>query len=276
MKITDKSTLSSIRFQVPSEFAKWLSRAQIDNLFIAPSLKRSGHHAVIDWILNQFSGLSSYYNYANKHPAVELLDRCDSRWVSSLDIPCNPWIKAAGINFENLSIDKILAEGFLEECRMSFPYAGCQWFLLVLRDAYNNFASCEMRKPGTWDGQLWKSYAHLFLADDSNLGIPMVKINFNRWFSDVSYKHSLANVLSCDTFQPAQERVSHFGDGSSFSKLCFDGSASRMKVNDRWRQIPRELKVRMRIEMDDSIHRLNSLIFGCRYVEAVLEDIAAQ
>jgi hypothetical protein len=272
MDSTERSTLSAIRFRLSNAQANALARQNIHTVFIIPALKRSGHHAIIDWVLNQLDGYSIYYNFANKRSGGNIIDCCDSWWASHEQIPDSSILRAAAINFENLTeLSPRTMEQVEHECRAAFPNARCYRKLFVLRDAYNHFASCETRRPGSWLPKTWTDYAHHFLQQfDSE---EQLLVLFNTWFADSRERFRLCIEFQCDRFVPCQERVSHFGKGSSFDQLTYDGDASSMKVLDRWKNIGHNLLKRMEHTMNPHIHELNGIIFGEHLVAEVLARV---
>ena len=76
--------------------------------------------------------------------------------------------------------------------------------LLVLRDAFNTFASVwhgkrrmRNRLHGFYSTQ-WKVYAREFLGETSFLPSDTIMVSFNAWFSDADYRRELASKLGLD------------------------------------------------------------------------------
>jgi hypothetical protein len=113
--------------------------------------------------------------------------------------------------------------------------------VLVLRDAYNTFAS-------VWHGKRrmrnrlhrfyslhWKTYAREFLGETSYLPDDTVMVSFNDWFTDVDYRRKKADELGLDSADRGIDEISSDGGGSSFTGQRFQDRAREMKVLERWR-----------------------------------------
>lgn len=267
-----RSTLNSIQGRIPSAVARDLASSDIHNLFLVLAHKRSGHHAIIDWILSQYQGTRLHYNFANKRTGGNLVDQCDSCWSSCPNLRSRTTVRALSINLENYAVlSQRDLERLLEECRHTFPRARRLFLVLVVRDAYNNFASCLLRRKDSWRASIWENHARLFLGDlpICSTGFQRVRISFNHWFLSQSGKESIASQLGVDEFVSRQERVPHFGGGSSFDGLMLDGRGSEMKVMERWRNLPATLVRELLIDFEPSLHPLNERIFGSDFVKTI-------
>jgi len=82
--------------------------------------------------------------------------------------------------------------------------------------------------------ELWKTYAHEYLRSTQHLP-EIIPWNYNRWFVDLEYRKSLSAALGLEFTDAGKEVVGRWG--SSFDDRRFDGSASRMKVLERWNKL---------------------------------------
>jgi hypothetical protein len=282
MRDTDSSTLASLQYRISIDSARNLAARPIDDLFLTLAHKRSGHHAIIDWILSQFIGIRAHHNFANKRASGGILDCCDSHWASVPNGEASGKLRAVTINLENsLVATPEDLDLLVRRCTEAFPCVSRLWVLIVVRDSYNNFASCYQRvvvgvKPvSSWRTEIWENHAELFLRaqDISQRGIVAVPIAFNQWFSDLETRQAIATALSVDTFVPALQRVSHFGSGSSFDGFSFDHRASDMRVLERWKCLCGESRVALRDAMTSKTHDLNRAIFGGDLIEHILRSL---
>ena len=145
-------------------------------------------------------------------------------------------------NIENFRIDRVPGEPLLGEAADALIGASRRRVtVLILRDAYNTFAS-------VWHGKRrmrnrlhrfyrsqWKAYAKEFLGQTSFLPEDTVKISFNAWFADDEYRRQTAATLGLDHADRGVDEVSSDGGGSSFSGQEFQNQARYMAVLDRWR-----------------------------------------
>lgn len=276
MRDSETGTLGSIRYQVGTDIARRYADFEIDNLFVVPAHKRSGHHAVIDWILSQFTGTRVHYNFANKGCSGDLVGRCDSAWTSDYGLTTDS-IRAASINYENHPLTSTPAiTRMLEECNRTFPRARSRYLLSLVRDAYNNFASCVLRRPGCWSTTTWLGHARFFLDETTTSfrGFRVIRIPFNAWFASGQFRRRLADDLGVDVFLPHQARVSHFGGGSTFDALELDGRAAEMKVLERWKLLSGQLVGDLFENSETSIKNLNEAIFGPDFASPVHKELS--
>ena len=145
-------------------------------------------------------------------------------------------------NVENLRLEKIPGEPLLGEgAHRLIGESRRRVTLLVLRDAFNTFAS-------VWHGKRrmrnrlhrfyttqWKVYAREFLGETSYLPNDTIKVSFNAWFADADYRRALATQLGLDHIDRGRDEVSSDGGGSSFSGQDFQNRAQDMAVLERWR-----------------------------------------
>lgn len=282
MRDTDPNTLASLRYRIPLDLARDLAARPIDNLFLTLAHKRSGHHAIIDWILSQFIGIRAHHNFANKIAFGDLLTCCTSHWASVPNAVAWGRLRAVSINFENsLVATPEELDMLVQRCAETFPRVFRLWVLIVVRDSYNNFASCYQRvvsgvKPvSSWNTEIWENHAKLFLRaqDISRRGAVALPIAFNQWFSELETRRAIATAISVDTFVPTLQRVSPFGAGSSFDGFSFDHRASDMRVLERWKRLLADARIAPRNAMTDKTHDLNRAIFDRDLIEHILVSL---
>ena len=275
MRDTETSTLASLPYRISVDSARSLAARPIDDLFLTLAHKRSGHHAIIDWILSQFVGVRVHHNFANKCASGSLLSCCDSHWASVPNGEASGRPRAVSISLENSLVAKPEDLALLiGRCNEAFPCVFRLWILIVVRDSYNNFASCY-RRASSWRTEIWENHAELFLRaqDIPQPGIVALPIAFNQWFSEIETRRAIATALSVDTFVPVLQRVSHFGSGSSFDGLSFDHRASEMLVLERWKYLCGESRVALRDAMTSRTHDLNKAIFDGDLIEPILRSL---
>jgi hypothetical protein len=227
-------------------------------------LKRGGGHAVVNWIARNLDRQVFHLNNAFSKPwkvrwrGEKIFRRITDpnrfggpgKRLYNVEVPAGAgWREVARMpqdvlltNVENFRLDRIRGEPMLGDGADRFIGASRhRRTVLVLRDAYNTFAS-------VWHGKRrirnrlhrfyashWKVYAKEFLGETSYLPKDTVKANFNRWFADEGYRRELAATLGLDHADRGVDEVSSDGGGSSFSGQEFRDRARHMAVLDRWR-----------------------------------------
>jgi hypothetical protein len=214
--------------------------------------QRSGHHAVINWLAGQCDGTILYLN--DVKPGTNPFFTCTI--VSRLDLPGTPQYEKTLLRvFERRDFlivsyeDRGLEEIFCEEYRTNHDVwvgsSGLQHQVIVLRDAFNTFAS---RMRASWmrhkltddDGRgnavgLWKSYART-VADRAQLSASdCIFINYNLWFTSEQYRREIAAELGLHFTDRGRKTVSGRYGGSSFDGVKFNGAADQMRVLERWK-----------------------------------------
>lgn len=153
-------------------------------------LRRSGNHAVIDWI---FGHCKSWIHYNNC-----VLHEDGGAESASYVAQSTPEYAEKGV-FYSLASFEDYDLSYIEE-HLSEPR------VLLLRDPFNMFASrlqnvrnfnkkedatfCCLDMVSDRGFEMWKRYARAFLENNQ-----FVKIDFNRWFSSVDYRQDTSNRL---------------------------------------------------------------------------------
>jgi hypothetical protein len=213
------------------------------------AMKRSGHHAVMNWLMSHFKGETLLLgNSFFGHSFRSLRDEENRKLWNGLDCVMYP------------ILDRVI-----ENCRHpSIKPSHKSFNLLVIRDPFNAFASrckycmlhqhragpgydvmscgnkrllrmgCIPTEAGMSMKDVWLSFAKEAVGD-TNVIPNKIVVNFNRWFSDREYRVALANTIGVEFTDKDINVVPEFGDGSSFDGLDFNGNAQMMNVLDRWR-----------------------------------------
>jgi hypothetical protein len=227
-------------------------------------LKRGGGHAVVNWIARNFDRQVFHLNNAFSKPwkarwrgekifrritdpdrwggpgqrlyNVELAPGADYREVARMEK------EVLLTNVENMPLEQMPREPLLGEgADRLIGSSREQRTVLVLRDAYNTFASVwhgkrRMRnRLHRFYSEHWKAYAREYLGETSYLPDDTVMVSFNDWFSDEEYRRQKAVEVGLDHADRGIDEVSSDGGGSSFTGQEFQDRAKEMKVLDRWR-----------------------------------------
>lgn len=170
--------------------------------------KRSGHHVILDWLL---SG-ENFIHYNNSRISMGKL-ASDEILGRSGDIAATFEVALTHYDWKVFNCNKYL----------------------ILRNPYNMYASrLAMKRANndeSWDTCLdpnrWLECAREFIGETNLLG-EFIKINYDKWFTSISYRSKFRHNGNC-------EFVPHFGGGSSFDQMKFDGCGSKMDVLNRWK-----------------------------------------
>ena len=74
-------------------------------------------------------------------------------------------------------------------------------------------------------------YKYLSLNKNNNF----YTIYFDFWFSDPEYRRKIENDLDLEKSEQYLEKVSNYGNGSSFDGTTYNGKAQEMDVLNRWK-----------------------------------------
>jgi hypothetical protein len=190
--------------------------------FYVISMMRSGHHAIIEWILSHFGPSTLFNNFPFKE---------EYKYNES-----NPGEPCKIINFEDFTIEEA------KENIKSLGWTDAQP-IIILRDPYNLFASrrrasfeTRREKVGEETKELWLNHAREFIRDTQSLHNPIM-ISFNSWFQDALYREFIATKFNVPFIVDRSARISTFGYGSSFKKSNPTENAYELNVLERWREL---------------------------------------
>lgn len=214
-------------------------------------LKRSGNHAVIEWLRQ------------NAYPRAERVAFHNCVYSPLSAIPKKLEVKDVHIpGARHTAVILSYEDTQLGELSQLPTYYGTDTILpdahtkkvLLIRDPWNCFASRLRRIQGleaahtdplksiqrtSWETavQLWKQYAHEFVGDTTELFGDVIHVDYNRWAGSKRYRDAilLRHFGIEENRDIGIESVSNKGGGSSFDRLTMDGHASRMQIFDRWR-----------------------------------------
>ncbi len=202
-------------------------------------LKRSGNHAILNWIIRQSRGSLMHFNNVRPEDPYQ-------RWARTT--ATHPELSEQDtvvFSIEDTGLAQI-ADANSYPQRDVYPGLSVKQRVdvVLLRDPFNLAASRLMR-GGSWGdtmtyvsglsvAQLWVVYAVEFLGRSAWLSPDRVPVSYNRWCRDRSYREALAARLELDFTDAGFEQVTGFGGGSSFERTRMNGKASSMRTSDRW------------------------------------------
>lgn len=223
-------------------------------LILLHGLKRSGNHALVNWLRPQANLL--FFN--NIIPIGPIL-RGETTMPEPVPYPI--WLKRR-LSFRRrllLGIRSRPVLASLEDHPLTLrpfldPPPGTH-HLLLLRDPANLFAS-RIRKsvrfahphpayPGEFNQDmqravdLWIAYAREFVGETSMLENKTC-VYFNRWYAEPDYRRGISDALGVKFSDSGYARVSQTGGGSSFDSTTYDQNNQAMRVLDRHAQLSDE------------------------------------
>jgi hypothetical protein len=257
-------------------------------LIVFRGLKRSGNHALINWIGGQHSFL--FFNNIVKvapilrgeaqRPEPSNFWEWLARRYHAQRVPCHAQLARIAMLGQSLIVS-------LEDHEPSYqPFhdPDCPvTHVLLLRDPANLFAS-RIRKgakstnpayPYAMNASmrrvidLWKSHAREFLGI-TDLLPAKVCISFDRWYSNVEYRRALSRHLGLEFSDAGFGRVTRYGYGSSFDGPWYTSHTRNMKVLDRRKQLNA-----LESSLLESVMRDPELMELDRQVKSALLPVAA-
>ncbi len=201
-------------------------------LFYVFGMRHSGLHAISEWILRSIDGNCSLFN-SQRHDLDYLYLVLDNAAYTDLFFP----FKNKGIHSCQdrdavviLYEDQLPAKIDYEHIERVVGMADVTKPILLLRDPYNMAAS-RIKAGRNSELDTWIHHAQAFL-DTTNI----VCINFNKWFTDVSYRCDISQQLDIAPNKHISS-ISPHGRGSSFDGRKYQGRAQDMDLLNRWKHI---------------------------------------
>jgi hypothetical protein len=241
-------------------------------------LRRTGNHAIIGWLKQQASGnirllnnvtpgenpyRYKYHNlkdYHPEHPKMMAVYLNHARGnLTGYDYLL--------YSYEDWGLSDIGCQRFEKYHDLYLGRSRQRFDVLIMRDPFNLLASRlknnyrEVKKRGCSVIDLWLESAREFLDETHYLPHNRLCINYPRWFQDKPYRQSIAQYLGLPFTDAGINSVTSFGGGSSFDGKEMDGQASRMDVNNRWRQFAENDEYR-NLFQNQALWHYSGRIFG--------------
>jgi hypothetical protein len=250
-------------------------------LFIVYGMKRTGNHAIINWLLEQ----DKFVFFNNIVPIGPILD---GKHAVPSPMDFNEWLHGSNFRENRIVIDNLKKLFFrnrtmmvsLEDHDLKFrPFKNVPVEvknILLLRDPFNLLSSrirkgsvlhrpliypTEMNVLMKRVPELWKSYAREFLGLTGYLD-NKVSIYFNAWFSSESYRRETSQKLGFEFNDSKYSSVvKKSSGGSSFDGTSFNGHSNEMNVLNRGSQLSdSERKLLDELLQDKELHDLSLMV----------------
>ncbi|MGD1899072.1 MAG: hypothetical protein ACFB16_19225 [Phormidesmis sp.] len=243
---------------VPNLVRSWRSQPiETTQLIYLVGLKRSGLHALSFWLLGHGDRNLLVNNSPVKRPGSS---SPMSRTVRTSPLPVSvrqgdevavcqsgqeilaPAPAAVDLSvvlFQSQSLPYLARQSLTATGLTEGIHAQTAQPVLTLRDPFN-WAASYMKKSQSADDYrvwptLWKEYANEFVGKTQYFP-GAVRVNYNRWFCDCSYRRHISTQLNLDFTDKTLEVVTAHAGGSSFDRTQFDANAQQMAVTERWRR----------------------------------------
>jgi hypothetical protein len=278
----------------PATYMKVTNRKEI-TVF---GIKRGGNHPVIFWLLRNLGRRTVHLNDVTSESPY---DSCQEINVKGLPgWQCKPTVsnlyrllwqkrkvieyskKDTAVNwhyirsflpkdcliisYENRFFENEAYAAFMQNHDFHVGRSEKRYQLVVLRDAFNLFASLRHAPYITPHDitlcvEIFKQYAELFLDLNRQKALNVICANFNEWFTSRTYRIALARQFGVTVAGEAFQEVPSIGGGSSFDGIRLDGSAQEMKVLERWKVCQNDPGYRA-IFNDRRLVELSEAVFG--------------
>lgn len=214
------------------------------------ALQRSGHHAVVEWLLDSCGERSVFINLCQPGQPVFNEDRIRRKLDYRLTLRNFPDYDltkdCAGnfqpkdlliYNFENYPLYDALNAASDQERDMLVGRSGQRIDMIIQRDPLNAFASYyernrEKLSPSDFHQwlQLWCSYAK---ASMENLDFPLTTIHYNLWLDSAGYRAEIAKKVGFEGAASLPRHTVKWGNGSSFEQ---SSEANKSALEQRWKR----------------------------------------
>lgn len=261
-------------------------------------IKRSGNHAIINWIFSQIPGQVVFANHcylAGKEIRIyKGTGRIDCKGINYWDFKKkyffferNPFFnkeivtyskndqrfngqklkqhpkEAIIVSFEEKDIENF--SDLMDRYHEQWVGKSQEVFsIVILRDPFNVLASIYQK----WGKEnlkniavLWEKYAQVYLSYQKSADRYRLGINYNQWLTDVNYRQAITERLQIPFDDLKKELVANFAGGSSFDGLSYQQEGQKMDVLNRW-QTFREDPEYYSLFNNPQLLKLSEEIFG--------------
>ncbi len=261
-------------------------------------LKRSGNHAIIHWLLHHMGQRTVHLNDVTSESPYDSCTEINTsglplfrsklrirdlyrKLVRNHDVieyskhdEAVDWnaIRAFSpkdclvLSYENSLLENNAYAEYIEQHDMHVGRSEQRYRVVVLRDAFNLFAS----QRGAWFMttkdtercvEIYKQYAEIFLDSAKQEEYNVICVNYNQWFLSPNYRIHLARRFGVNINGEPFQKVPTIAGGSTFDGTSKDGSAQEMRVLERWKQYRADPEYRGLFE-DIRLVELSEAIFG--------------
>lgn len=232
-------------------------------------LRRTGNHAIINWIRKQHVGEVWHLNNlpVNQHPYRFLYLHYPKQhlqqeaWRNFVKKDCLIY------SYEDYSLEQLTAHSIEKRHDFYFGKTAQRYDIVILRDPFNLLASRLKRNMKQVKAlhqsiiDLWIEYAKEYLGKTQYFKDNKIVLNYNLWCSDKNYRRQIASQCKFDFSDLGFNEVKSYGGGSSFDGRQFDGKANQMNVLNRWQYFSNDISYRKLLDNDELLE-YSEQIFG--------------
>ncbi len=238
-------------------------------------LKRSGNHAIINWIRKQFPEYILFLNNipCGTNPYRSLSQHYHTEHLKQQALGNFTYKECLIYSHEDYSLEQVVNPEFENNHDLYIGKSAIRYDLIILRDPFNMVASrLNSQKQGITSFarvkaanktyiDLWIEYAREYLGETNYLENNKLCINYNQWFLSQDYRREIADKLQIDFTDRGIDEVKSQGGGSSFDGRNLDGQAMQMDVMNRWVQLADNPIYRQLLDNEELL-RYSQRIFG--------------
>ncbi|MEC4893037.1 MAG: hypothetical protein SAL07_12640 [Oscillatoria sp. PMC 1051.18] len=241
-------------------------------------LRRTGNHAIINWLREQATGVVWHlnnvapltnpfrYKCENLQDYFPQYEQAIARYRSQAkgDFVAKDWLL---YSYEDYALEQITKSQFERKHDLYLGKSAIRYDLLILRDPFNLFASrlknnyLTVSTPPKTLVEMWLDYAQEFVGETNYLTNHKICLNYNRWTIDVDYRQQIAEKLGLKFSDAGIDRVGSWGGGSSFEGQEFDGQATKMDILNRWKHFQADPKY-LQLVNNRKLYDYSQRIFG--------------
>ncbi|QUY44827.1 hypothetical protein [Acaryochloris marina] len=270
-------------------------------------LRRSGNHAVINWICKQLPENHVFINhsrikenpYRNVYRDQLFLAqhgdlkgwRCENiEWWEEEARGHFSHKDCLVYSYEDQEIQRVAHPAFETRHNLYLGKSHERIDVIIIRDPFNLLASrLKGNKPREKARnfnlmqvyshrlnlpELWIEYAKECLGETQHLQNNKIVIKYNDWFANAAYRQQIAGQLGLEFSDEGFNEVTRAGGiGSSFDGTGFNGQVAKMDVLRRWKQFADDPRFRALACTPTLIDYSRKLFGHSPALEPLIEDL---
>lgn len=246
-----------------------------DRLFTVFSLRRSGHHAILMWLIEQ---LGEPWIHVNDFPIHKFEKKQTIPWkkrrINSVLYKSGSWETIPPLRSMAMNFEEVVPEISERYSFLNFMRFNRQDYIIVVRHPLNHLASCwkifhdkekmtpnknskpyvflETNDPKSfWDR--WKIYACAYerWANESNIHV----ILFDKWHIDKTYRQEICQKMNIPFTDVNKNKLAY--SGSSFGT-----ELDNVGVVNRWSYFSNNPDFWEFANYDEEVKELSIRLFG--------------
>ncbi len=241
----------------------------IDKVFIVFAMRRSGHHAITQWIQTLFDKDSVFYNDVDKmHPfganphTVSKYGGINNGFCDEAPFPTDP--KVVIWNYEDFDLTRFNQPRIDNMVNMLSNKVNSVQIITVMRDPFNQSASNIKRWNKIIDIPRWKQYAEQYL---NNTYIPeAINFDYTNWMDSEEYNKEIFKKLEGKHYSRRYNKITQWGE-SSFKE---NKTHNVEDFNTRWKWL-KSTEIEKLIK-DEEIKKLCYRIYDKSFLNKIYEE----